>query len=90
MSLLPPPALIEGKMDTVLGRVCVPLEGRFACIRRQETNLGNWVCDILLAATGADLVLLNSGTFRSDQVSRVCCLCSPETIVALQIDTVVF
>ncbi|XP_026728619.1 uncharacterized protein LOC113494469 isoform X2 [Trichoplusia ni] len=61
-------SLIEGKMDTVLGRVCVPLEGRFACIRRQETNLGNWVCDILLAATGADLVLLNSGTFRSDQV----------------------
>lgn len=26
------------------------------------------VCDIVLAATGADLVVLNSGTFRSDQV----------------------
>lgn len=26
------------------------------------------VCDVVLAATGADLVILNSGTFRSDQV----------------------
>ncbi|XP_061724374.1 snake venom 5'-nucleotidase isoform X2 [Cydia pomonella] len=61
-------AMIEGKMDEVLGKFCVPLEGRFSCIRRQECNLGNWICDVLLAATGADLVLLNSGTFRSDQV----------------------
>ncbi|CAH1640819.1 unnamed protein product [Spodoptera littoralis] len=61
-------SMIEGKMDEVLGKICVPLEGRFSCIRRQECNLGNWICDILLAATGADLVVLNSGTFRSDQV----------------------
>nr|XP_049701815.1 snake venom 5'-nucleotidase isoform X1 [Helicoverpa armigera] len=61
-------SMIEGKMDEVLGKICVPLEGRFSCIRRQECNLGNWVCDVLLAATGADLVVLNSGTFRSDQV----------------------
>lgn len=26
------------------------------------------MCDVVLAATGADLVVLNSGTFRSDQV----------------------
>ncbi|CAK1543627.1 unnamed protein product [Leptosia nina] len=61
-------AMIDGKMDEVLGKFYVPLEGRFSCIRRQECNLGNWVCDVLLAATGADLLILNSGTFRSDQV----------------------
>lgn len=61
-------SMIEGKMDEVLGKFCVPLEGRFSCIRREESNLGNWVCDVLLAATGADLVIINSGTFRSDQV----------------------
>ncbi|XP_069355862.1 mannosylglucosyl-3-phosphoglycerate phosphatase isoform X3 [Maniola hyperantus] len=61
-------AMIDGKMDEVLGKFCVPLEGRFSVVRRQECNLGNWVCDVLLAATGADLLLLNSGTFRSDQV----------------------
>ncbi|XP_028037737.1 protein 5NUC isoform X2 [Bombyx mandarina] len=61
-------AMIEGKMDEVLGKFSVPLEGRFSYIRRMECNLGNWVTDVLLAATGADLVVLNSGTFRSDQV----------------------
>lgn len=55
-------------MGEVLGTFSVPLEGRFSKIRTEETNLGNWICDILLAATGADLVLINSGTFRSDQI----------------------
>ncbi|GJQ79237.1 hypothetical protein Trydic_g5481 [Trypoxylus dichotomus] len=61
-------SMVEGKMDEVLGCFSVPLDGRFSSIRTSETNLGNWVCDVVLAATGADLVLLNSGTFRSDQV----------------------
>lgn len=55
-------------MDEVLGAFSVPLDGRFQSVRTGETNLGNWVCDVILAATGADLVLLNSGTLRSDQV----------------------
>ncbi len=58
---------ISGKMKEVLGTFSVPLEGRFCKIRTEETNLGNWICDILLAATGADLVIVNSGTFRSDE-----------------------
>ncbi|KAI5630873.1 hypothetical protein NE865_16412 [Phthorimaea operculella] len=62
------PAMVEGKLDEVLGRFSVPLEGRFSEVRRAETNLGNWVCDVALAATNADLVILNSGTFRSDRV----------------------
>uniref|UniRef100_A0A1B6K7N1 5'-Nucleotidase C-terminal domain-containing protein n=2 Tax=Homalodisca liturata TaxID=320908 RepID=A0A1B6K7N1_9HEMI len=60
--------VMVGKQSEVLGTFSVPLEGRFECLRRGETNLGNWVCDVVLAATGADLVLLNSGTFRSDRV----------------------
>ncbi|KAB0805200.1 hypothetical protein PPYR_02170 [Photinus pyralis] len=61
-------SIVEGKLDEVLGCFSVPLDGRFTSIRTSESNLGNWVCDIVLAATGADLVILNSGTFRSDQV----------------------
>lgn len=57
-------------MDEVLGTFSVPLEGRFQSIRTGETNLGNWICDVILASTGADLVIVNSGTFRSDQVSN--------------------
>ncbi|XP_050442414.1 mannosylglucosyl-3-phosphoglycerate phosphatase isoform X2 [Adelges cooleyi] len=60
--------VMEGKMGEVLGTFHVELDGRFSQIRTSETNLGNWVCDVLLAATGADLVMLNSGTFRSDRI----------------------
>lgn len=59
---------MEGKQQEVLGTFTVPLDGRFESVRRMESNLGNWVCDVVLAATGADLVILNSGTFRSDRV----------------------
>lgn len=59
---------IEESMGLVLGNFSVELDGRFSEIRTTETNLGNWVCDVILAATGVDAVLLNSGTFRSDQV----------------------
>jgi len=44
------------------------LDGTFASIRTKETNLGNFICDIMVAATNADFALLNSGTFRSDMV----------------------
>ncbi|XP_065369578.1 protein 5NUC isoform X1 [Calliphora vicina] len=60
--------VIEAKMTEVLGNFGVELDGRFSAIRTQETNLGDWVCDVVLAATGADVVIINSGTFRSDQI----------------------
>lgn len=47
-----------------LGEFECDLEGRFSVIRTQETNLGNFVCDIMVAATNADLAIINSGTFR--------------------------
>ncbi|CAG2174657.1 unnamed protein product, partial [Oppiella nova] len=59
---------VESKMDVVLADVGSALDGRFGSIRQRETNLGNFVCDIVLATTGVDAVLLNSGTFRSDQI----------------------
>lgn len=61
-------ATIESKMVQVLGNFSVELDGRFSQIRTAETNLGDWVCDVILSATGADVVIINSGTFRSDQI----------------------
>lgn len=34
-------------MDDILGCFSVPLDGRFAAIRSSESNLGNWVSDLL-------------------------------------------
>lgn len=59
---------IEERMSETLGNFSVELDGRFSAIRTSETNLGDWVCDVVLSATGADVVIINSGTFRSDQV----------------------
>lgn len=52
---------IDSKMNEVLGNFTVELDGRFSQIRTAETNLGDWVCDVIMAATGADVVMINSG-----------------------------
>lgn len=59
---------IDEKMGKVLGQFKCELDGRFASIRKFETNLGNFVTDIMLASTHADLAILNSGTLRSDRI----------------------
>lgn len=60
--------LVGSKMDTYLGSLGVSLDGRFSSVRLQETNLGNFLCDIMLEATEAEVALLNSGTLRSDRI----------------------
>lgn len=50
----------------VIGETATELDGRFSTVRLHESNLGNWVADIWRAAARADIVLLNSGTLRSD------------------------
>ncbi|KAK3703755.1 hypothetical protein RRG08_040940 [Elysia crispata] len=59
---------VDEKMDTYLGHMNVDMDGKFSSVRTQETNLGNFVCDIMLTATKADCAILNSGTFRSDRI----------------------
>ncbi|CAG0896917.1 unnamed protein product [Cyprideis torosa] len=63
-----PPELVERKMDEVLGEVTIDLEGRFSAVRTQETNLGNFLTDVMVAACNTDCALLNSGTIRVDEV----------------------
>ena len=46
----------------------VPLETRFARVRTQETNFGNFVADCMREMTKSDVALLNSGTFRADRL----------------------
>ena len=40
--------VIGEKMEEVLGEFSVPLDGLFASIRTSETNLGNFICDIMV------------------------------------------
>ncbi|XP_067145017.1 mannosylglucosyl-3-phosphoglycerate phosphatase-like isoform X2 [Centruroides vittatus] len=60
--------VVAVKMDEVLAHFSVDLDGRFSSVRTMETNIGNFVCDVMLAATHADLTILNSGTIRCDRI----------------------
>ncbi|KAL5021091.1 hypothetical protein ScPMuIL_000246 [Solemya velum] len=58
----------DHKMDEKLGMMGVEMDGKFSSVRTQESNLGNFITDIILEATNADIGFLNSGTFRSDKI----------------------
>ena len=56
----------ETKQDEVLCKLGCDLDGRFSSVRTAETNLGNLLSDIMLAALQADCAILNAGTVRSN------------------------
>lgn len=57
--------LLGSQMDEVLTRTLTPLDGQFSTVRTQESNLCNLFCDVFRRACSADVVIINSGTFRS-------------------------
>jgi 5'-nucleotidase len=61
-------AQVGRQMETKIGETMVPLDARFATIRSRESNVSNFVADVLREATGAQLALLNAGTLRADRV----------------------
>ena len=56
-------------MDEVIGRINVDLDGRFHVVRTMESNLGNFIGDIILEGINADCAIINSGTLRSDSIT---------------------
>ena len=60
--------LVSAKMSAVVGFTSVPLDCRFKTVRTQETNIGNFVADMMRRGTGADVAILNSGTLRTDAI----------------------
>ncbi|RNA30440.1 trifunctional nucleotide phosphoesterase -like [Brachionus plicatilis] len=62
---------VNKELDQTLGQMNVELEGRFSYVRTQETNLGNFITDIMLEAVNAECAFLNSGALRSDLVHPI-------------------
>ncbi len=61
-------SILGSEMDKTIAFTNVPLEGRFEKVRTEETNLGNFITDMMRHATSADVAILNSGSLRSDAV----------------------
>lgn len=57
---------MQNKLGKVLANGTTALDARAAVCRTQESNAGNFICDIMRREYDADCCLLNSGTIRSD------------------------
>lgn len=62
---------LRPKLDKIIGHTAVPLDARFTTVRLRESNLGNFVADLLRHHYAADCALLAAGTIRGDQVYPV-------------------
>ncbi|KAG7142301.1 Mannosylglucosyl-3-phosphoglycerate phosphatase like protein [Verticillium longisporum] len=51
-----------------VGWTAAPLDARFSTVRMKESNMGNFVCDIMRNYHHADAALMAAGTIRGDQI----------------------
>jgi 5'-nucleotidase len=55
-------------MEVGIGETRVPLDARNAALRTGETNIGNYVTDVMRARLRADVAVMNGGGIRGNQV----------------------
>ncbi|CAK7207090.1 hypothetical protein SEUCBS139899_009898 [Sporothrix eucalyptigena] len=61
-------AKLKQSLEKAVGWTAAPLDARFTTVRVKESNLGNFVCDIMRLHYQADCVVMASGTIRGDQI----------------------
>ena len=59
---------LREKLNKPVGYIAAPLDARFTTVRLRESNLGNFVCDLMRHYYDTDCALMASGTIRGDQV----------------------
>ncbi|KFG99958.1 5'-nucleotidase [Toxoplasma gondii MAS] len=52
---------LKKQMKQILVDAACDLETRFSVIRTSESNVGNWLCDLMRRECRADIAILNSG-----------------------------
>lgn len=57
---------LSALLDQPVGETAVVLDARQEYNRNRETNLGNWLADVYRSSTGADVVIVNGGSIRSN------------------------
>lgn len=61
-------AKLKQSLEKPVGWTAAPLDARFTTVRLKESNIGNFVCDIMQHHYGADCALMAAGTIRGDQI----------------------
>uniref|UniRef100_A0A093UNP5 Trifunctional nucleotide phosphoesterase protein YfkN n=2 Tax=Talaromyces marneffei PM1 TaxID=1077442 RepID=A0A093UNP5_TALMA len=59
---------LKAKLEKPVGYTASALDGRFTTVRTRESNLGNFVCDLMRFYYHADCAIMAGGTIRGDQV----------------------
>ena len=61
-------ASFRAKLETPIGHTAAPLDARFQTVRKDESNMGNFVADLIRNYYQGDCALVAGGTIRGDQV----------------------
>ena len=61
-------AALKPKLEKPIGYTFIPLDARFTTVRMAESNMGNFICDLMRLHYHADCALMAAGTIRGDQV----------------------
>jgi 2',3'-cyclic-nucleotide 2'-phosphodiesterase (5'-nucleotidase family) len=61
-------AKLKKSLEKPIGFTAAPLDARFTTVRVKESNLGNFVCDLMRHHYAADCAIMAAGTIRGDQV----------------------
>jgi len=56
---------LDKKLDEVIGKAISPLDGERENVRARETNLGDFVADVLREVESADIAFVNAGSIRA-------------------------
>ena len=59
---------LKYRLEKPVGYTAVPLDARFTTVRTKESNLGNFVCDLMRNHYHGDCALMAAGTIRGDQI----------------------
>lgn len=59
---------LKPKLEKPVGYTAVPLDARFTTVRARESNVGNFVCDLMRFYYSADCAIMAGGTVRGDQI----------------------
>ncbi|UNI20523.1 hypothetical protein JDV02_006602 [Purpureocillium takamizusanense] len=59
---------LQSSLSRPAGWTATPLDARFSTVRTRESNIGNFVCDVMRRYHNADCALMASGTIRGDQI----------------------
>ncbi|RAR05390.1 5'-nucleotidase-like protein [Stemphylium lycopersici] len=59
---------IRKRLDKPIGYTAAPLDARFTTVRTRESNIGNFVCDLMRYYYSADCCIMAAGTIRGDQI----------------------